>query len=51
MSKEMCSTEAYASDACTPRSGAYEPVYGRSVMSGWKKKLRKVPVSTRMSRL
>ncbi len=42
----MCSTDAYAAVVIVPRGGRYGPVYGRSVMPGWKRKVRKTPVST-----
>ncbi|MFF5854613.1 hypothetical protein ACFY8B_03075 [Streptomyces sp. NPDC012751] len=50
----MCSTHAYAAVVIVPRGprgGRYGPVYGRSVMPGWKRKVGKTPVSTSTSRL
>src|SRR3974390_1481851 len=43
---EMLSVDWYASDMCTPRNGAYEPVYTTSLTLGTKKKVRYTPVTS-----
>jgi hypothetical protein len=40
--------DSYAADISTPRSAVYEPLYATSFIDGSKKRVRNVPVSSRM---